>query len=139
MLSIILCAGKSTRTYPLTVTRPKPLLPVANKPIIEYQLSALAPFTEKFILVVGYRREMLMERLGNSWKGIPIEYVFQEEQKGTGHAVLLCERYVHDRFVVVNGDDLFSPSDLLNLSMQSKPSALVKEISDPRAYGIYDD
>ncbi len=138
MISVILCAGKSTRTYPLTITRPKPLLPVANKPIIEYQLSALSPFTEKFILVVGYRREMIMGKLGDCWNGIPIEYVIQEEQKGTGHAVLLCEKYIEEPFVVVNGDDLFSPTDLLKLSKQNRPSALVKEVEDPRAYGIYD-
>lgn len=138
MVSVILCAGKSTRTYPLTVTRPKPLLPVANKPIIEYQLSALSNFTDKFILVVGYRREMIMERLGTEWSGIKIEYVIQEEQRGTGHAVLLCEKYIKDYFVVVNGDDLFAPRDLIELSNQSRPTALVKKVADPRMYGIYE-
>ncbi|MCX8063708.1 MAG: sugar phosphate nucleotidyltransferase [Candidatus Hydrogenedentes bacterium] len=138
MISVILCAGKSTRTYPLTVTRPKPLLPVVNKPIIEYQLSALSSFTDKFILVVGYRREMIMKRLGNVWNGVKIEYIVQEEQKGTGHAVLLCEEQVKGRFIVVNGDDLFSPEDLKRLSQQMRPTALVKEVEDPRSYGIYE-
>ncbi len=138
MKAIILCAGKSTRTYPLTVTRPKPLLPLLNRPIIEFQLDALSPFIDEFILVVGYKREMIYQRLGEEWKGKRIKYVVQEEQRGTGHAVLICEKEIDGYFMAMNGDDLFDPGDLMRLSQQDRPCALVKEVSDPRAYGIYE-
>ncbi len=138
MQAVIFCAGKSTRTYPLTVTRPKPLLPLLNKPIIEFQLEALYPFVKEYILVVGYKKEMIHQRLGEEWYGKKIKYIFQEEQRGTGHAVLLCEKEIQDAFIAMNGDDLFDPEDLLNLSQQGRPCALVKEVEDPRAYGIYE-
>lgn len=138
MQAIILCAGKSTRTYPLTLTRPKPLLPLLNRPIIELQLEGLYSFVEEFILVVGYRKEMIQQRLGESWKGKKITYVVQEEQRGTGHAVLMCEKEIHGPFMAMNGDDLFDPNDLKNLARQKQPSALVKEVPNPKDYGIYE-
>ncbi len=138
MRAIILCAGKSTRTYPLTLTRPKPLLPILNHPIIEWQLDALYSFVEEFILVVGYRQEMIRQRLGTDWKGKKITYVVQEEQRGTGHAILMCEKEVRGNFMAMNGDDLFDPDDLKNLAQQQRPSALVKEVANPKDYGIYE-
>ncbi|HOV32916.1 MAG TPA: sugar phosphate nucleotidyltransferase [Candidatus Hydrogenedens sp.] len=138
MKAVIFCAGKSTRTYPLTVTRPKPLLPILNRPIIELQLEALCPFIDEFVLVVGYREEMIRQHLGEDWKGRKINYVLQEEQRGTGHAVLICEHVVDGPFIAMNGDDLFDPEDLKNLSQQKRPSALVKEVPDPKVYGIYE-
>ena len=59
MQAVILVAGKSTRTYPLTLTRPKPLLPVANKTIIEHILEQLEGLVEEVVLIVGYRKEMI--------------------------------------------------------------------------------
>lgn len=138
MQVIILCAGKSTRTYPLTVTRPKPLLPLLNRPIIEWQLDALCPFIEEFILVIGYRQNMIRQRLGKNWKGKRITYVIQEEQRGTGDAILMCEKEVQGTFMAMNGDDLFDPIDLKNLAQQNRPSALAKEVASPKDYGIYE-
>ena len=59
MQAVILVGGKSTRTYPLTLTRPKPLLKVANKTLLEYNLEALNNLVNELILVVGYRKDMI--------------------------------------------------------------------------------
>ena len=81
MKAVIFAAGKSTRTYPLTLTRPKPLLPIANKPILAHQLDALAGLVDSVAVVVGYKAEMIHERFGDSYAGIAIEYVEQHEQQ----------------------------------------------------------
>lgn len=137
MQAIIMAAGKSTRTYPLTLTRPKPLLKIANKPILEHQLDALCGIADEVIIVVGYMHELVRAAFGTEYRGIRIRYVEQKEQLGTGHAVLQCADHVHEPFLVINGDDLYAPSDLARLAGQEQ-SALVKKVSDPRLYGIYE-
>ena len=91
MQAVIMAAGKSTRTYPLTLTRPKPLLKIANRPILEHQLSALRGLVDEVLVIVNYRKEQITERFGNAFDGIPLRYVEQREQLGTGHAILQCK------------------------------------------------
>jgi len=102
-------AGKSTRTYPLTLTRPKPLLKVVNKPILAWHLDALRAVIDEAILVVGYRGDMVREAFGAAYNGLPLRYVEQTEQLGTGHAVLLCEPHIDGPFIAMNGDPNASP------------------------------
>ncbi|HPO16685.1 MAG TPA: sugar phosphate nucleotidyltransferase [Candidatus Hydrogenedentes bacterium] len=137
MKAVIMAAGKSTRTYPLTLTRPKALLPVMNKTILEHQLDALAGLVDGVVMVVGYKSEMIRGRFGHRYGTLGIDYVEQEEQRGTGHAVLLCEPLVDGPFIAMNGDDLFAAEDLAQLA-QADQAALVKEVDDPRLYGIYE-
>ncbi|MBM3289835.1 MAG: glucose-1-phosphate thymidylyltransferase, partial [Candidatus Hydrogenedentes bacterium] len=59
MQAVIMAAGQSTRTYPLTLTRPKPLLKVANRTILDHQLDALAGLVDEVVLVVWYRKDMI--------------------------------------------------------------------------------
>ncbi len=137
MKAVIMAAGKSTRTYPLTLTRPKPLLTVANKTILAYQLEALAPLVDGVVLVVGYREDMIRQRFGDRFAGLPIEYAVQREQRGTGHAILQCAPHIDGPFMAMNGDDLFAPEDLARMAQQEQ-AALVMEVEDPRPYGIYE-
>ncbi len=134
---VIFAAGKSTRTHPLTLTRPKPLLPIVNKPLLQHQLEALSGVTDRVFLVVGYRQEMIRERFGASFGGIRIEYVEQTEQKGTGHALLQCEGSVRGSFLAMNGDDLYAAEDLRALAAFHGQAALTKQVEDPRLYGVY--
>ena len=60
--AVILAAGKSTRTYPLTLTTPKPLLKVGNKTLLEYNLDQLNGLVKEVIIVVGYKKSMLKKR-----------------------------------------------------------------------------
>lgn len=135
--AVILAAGKSTRTHPLTLTRPKPLLPILNKPIIQHQLEALRGVVDRVVIVVGYRADMIREALGTSFDGMAIAYVEQTEQKGTGHAVLCCREAVKGPFIAINGDDLYHTDDLKALAERENAS-LVKTVEDPRLYCIYE-
>ncbi|MCH8204190.1 MAG: NTP transferase domain-containing protein [Candidatus Hydrogenedentes bacterium] len=137
MKAVILAAGKSTRTYPLTLTRPKPLLPIANRPILAHQLEALSGLVDGVVVVVGYMGEMIRDRFGETYGGIEIEYVEQHEQRGTGHALLQCAGMLDGPFIVLNGDDLFDPADLAALSKAGQ-GGLAKTIEDPSQCAIYE-
>lgn len=136
MQAVIMCAGKSTRTAPLTLTRPKALLPILNRPLIEHQIEALAPLVDQITLVVGYLKEAIRAHCGDEMAGVRIRYVEQREQRGTGHAVLQCREIIEGDFLCLNGDDLYDPADLARLA-SSPQGALAKEVPDPRLYGIY--
>lgn len=112
--AVILCAGKSTRTYPLTVNRPKPLLKIVNKTILEHNLEALDGLIDEAILVVGFKKEMIEEFTKKIKKKFPfkITLIEQKEQLGTGHAVLTAKPLIKDRFIAMNGDDIFSAEDM---------------------------
>ena len=136
MKAVIFAAGKSTRTHPLTLTRPKPLLPVANKPIIVHQLEALPGCVDEAIVVVGYCREMIEEYLGKSYGDIALHYVEQKEQKGTGHALLQCKDFIDEPFLAFNGDDIYHPTDLETLAGFEQGS-LCSTVEDPSRFGVF--
>lgn len=138
MIAVLMAAGKSTRTYPLTLTRPKPLLPVMDKPILARQLDALHGLVDRAVVVIGYRGDMIRERFGKTYRGIALTYVEQKEQKGTGHAVqMVREAARKEPFLVLNGDDLYAAGDLATLA-QTPNAALAKGVGDVSEYGSYE-
>ena len=106
MKAVILAAGEGRRLKPLTNLRPKPMIHVANRPLLEYVVEAVSKAgIEELVLVVGYKRKRIQNHFGNGddW-GIDIEYAVQDKQLGTGHAILQAEGLVDDDFLVLNGD-----------------------------------
>jgi len=135
MQAVILAAGKSTRTHPLTVTRPKPLLKVANKTLLEYNLDALNYITKEVIIVVGFKAELIKKHIGTRYRGINIKYVEQKHQLGTGNAILAAEDLVKDRFLVLMGDDIYSKDDLKAITKHNC-AVLAKEVNNPTRFGV---
>lgn len=110
--AVVLAAGEGRRLDPLTNRRPKPMVPVANRPILDYVVSTLAGAgIDRIVLVVGYRQERIRNYFGDGddWN-VDIEYVVQETQLGTAHAVLQAEPAVNGPFLVLNGDRIVDPS-----------------------------
>ena len=136
MQAVLMVAGKSTRTYPLTLTRPKPLLPILNRPLIQHSLDQLVGLFDEIIFITGYRREMIEAELGSEYRGMNIIYQEQKEQLGTGHAVLQARPHIKDKFVAMNGDDLFARVDLERL-VQYDVAALAKRVDNPELYGVF--
>lgn len=136
MQAVLMAAGKSTRTYPLTLTRPKPLLPILNRPLLYHNLDQFVGLFDEVILITGYRKEMIEARLGNSYRGMRIVYQEQKEQLGTGHAALQAKPHIRGKFVVMNGDDLFARVDLEAL-VRYEYAALVMRAEHPERYGVY--
>lgn len=134
MQAVVLAAGRSTRTYPLTLTRPKPLLPVLDRTILERNLAALEGVCREAILVVGYRGDMIRSHVGERFGSLTISYVEQGEPRGTGHALQAAEPLLGDRFLVLNGDDLFAAADLRALAAH-ETGVLATEVEDVRRFG----
>ncbi|WP_456423444.1 bifunctional sugar-1-phosphate nucleotidylyltransferase/acetyltransferase [Thermococcus sp.] len=115
MKGVILAAGKGERLRPLTDDRPKVILKVANRPIIEYVLESLYPFVDEFVIVVRYRKEKLIETLGDEFGGKPITYVEQLPGEGTAKAIESARENVDEEFIVVNGDIYFEEKAIREL------------------------
>ena len=105
----ILAAGKGTRMRGLCEDHPKPLLPVANVPLLEVTIERLKTAgVSDLLIVVGHRAEQIEDYFGDGERlGVNISYVLQSDPKGTGEAALLCEDFAGgERFMLVFGDIL---------------------------------
>jgi glucose-1-phosphate thymidylyltransferase len=105
--AVVLAAGEGQRLRPLTKNRPKPMLPAANRPILEYVLDALVDAGLHDVhLVVGYKRDRVQQYFGSSYRDASLTYHVQGKQLGSGHALLQAEPAVDSDFLVVNGDQI---------------------------------
>jgi bifunctional UDP-N-acetylglucosamine pyrophosphorylase/glucosamine-1-phosphate N-acetyltransferase len=136
MDAVILAAGLGTRLRPHTLHTPKPLLPVAGRPILDWTLGALPWPVDRIVVVVHYLAEQIEEYLGRQKHFSQWQTVVQKEPRGTGDALRACrERIRSERFLVLNGDDLFGARDLAALA-QCPAGLLVHPVDEPRRFGI---
>lgn len=137
MQAVVLAAGQGKRLRPLTDDKPKPMVLVSGKPILEYTLRILPKIIDEVILVIGYKGEKIREHFGNTFDGRQLVYVEQPEQKGTADALEKTLPYLKgEYFMVVSGDDLFHPDDLEKCVIGTQQSILVKETDRPERFGI---
>jgi len=140
MKAVILAAGEGLRCRPLTLTRSKVMIPVANKPLIEHNINAIAENGIKdIILVVGYKKERIMDHFGDGLEfGVKISYVFQDAQLGTAHAVDQVKEHIDDEFIVLNGDNLIDAGTISDLLAGKKGEAtlLAVEREETSGYGV---
>lgn len=108
MQAVILAAGLGTRLRPLTLTTPKALVSIGNKTLIEHTLDALPSAIDEILIVVNYLGDQIKAKIGDTYREIPVRYITQDPLDGTGGAMLLLRDRLRDRFLVVNGDDLYS-------------------------------
>lgn len=134
MQAVILAAGEGKRVRPLTRNRPKAMIPVANRPIIEYAIEALVKNgIREIIVVVGYRKEQVTRYLNQL--DAPIDVVVQDKQLGTGHALLSAQSRLSDNFLVLPGDNYIDPSSIARVK-DIPNSMLVKEHPNPSNFGV---
>ena len=142
MKAVILAAGEGTRLSPLTNVRPKPMLPVANRPVLEHVVTAVADAgVEEVVLVVGYKRERIQSHFGDGDAfGVDVTYAVQETQLGTGHALLQAERFVGEDFLVLNGDKVVGPDVVAALverrDATGDTAMAVADVDEPELYGV---
>ncbi len=134
MQAVILAAGEGTRVRPLTRSRPKAMIPVANRPIIEYVIDAvLKNGIRDIIVVVGYRKEQVTRFLNGL--DVPIGVVTQEKQLGTAHALMCAEPEIRGDFLVLPGDNYIDPQSIARI--KTIPNAiLIKEHPNPSNFGV---
>jgi UDP-N-acetylglucosamine diphosphorylase/glucosamine-1-phosphate N-acetyltransferase len=123
---------------PLTSNRPKVMLPIANKPILEHLIIEVkeAGITD-FIFVVGYCDEQVRSYFGKGEKwGVNIAYSEQRKQLGTADAIRIIEDMVAGTFLVINGDVVVRRNDIKKLMKKCRNTMSVIEVQDPRGLGI---
>jgi UDP-N-acetylglucosamine diphosphorylase / glucose-1-phosphate thymidylyltransferase / UDP-N-acetylgalactosamine diphosphorylase / glucosamine-1-phosphate N-acetyltransferase / galactosamine-1-phosphate N-acetyltransferase len=139
MQVVVLAAGAGTRMHPLTLTRPKVLLPVAGSPLIQHVLErAAAAGATAFDLIVHHGAGAIKNTLGKEHQGIPITYHEQGEARGTGHALTRLDPAPSKPFLLVSGDTLVATADLQRLIQAGRSNRFVigaHKASDPTAYG----
>lgn len=114
MTGVILAAGKGTRIYPFSSNFPKPLLPILNTPLIEYQIDTLVNSgINDIIIVIGHLGFEITKLVGDGSRySARISYVDQRETLGIAHAVGKLEEFISNPFILVLGDIYFLPNDL---------------------------
>jgi bifunctional UDP-N-acetylglucosamine pyrophosphorylase/glucosamine-1-phosphate N-acetyltransferase len=137
MQAVILAAGEGTRMRPLTETVPKPMLPVADRPLVAHTVDAAvdAGATE-LVFVVGYEADRVREHFGDEYRGVQVSYAVQEEQLGTAHAAAAAREHLDGDFVVLNGDDLYDRAAIEAL-FDACPAVGAYRVDDPRPYGVF--
>jgi len=143
MKAIILAAGEGSRLNPITINRPKPLIKISGKPILEHTLAALSSSgVTDIIIVTNYKEKAIRQYFGDGTKhNLKISYKRQEKMKGTGDAVSITESMITDKFILIYGDLLFSPEvikkivDKFNTKKVDGVMA-VTSIKNPEKYGI---
>ncbi|MEF8887439.1 MAG: bifunctional sugar-1-phosphate nucleotidylyltransferase/acetyltransferase [Haloarculaceae archaeon] len=138
MQTVILAAGQGTRMRPLTDRRPKPMLPVADRPLMAHTAdAAVEAGAAELLLVVGYEAEDVRAHFGDEYRGVPVQYAVQDEQRGTAHAVRAARDHLEGAFAVLNGDDIYDPASVARL-FEGGPAVGTYEVEDPRPYGVFD-
>ena len=136
MDAVILAAGKGTRLFPLTSDRPKSMLPIAGKYLIDYQVYALiSAGVKRITIVVGWGKDKLVKHVEKQNFGAKIRFITQEEQLGTAHAIACAEHVVDGDFLCVNGDILFSSEDAKKIAGGKEYAMGVCTVPDVSKYG----
>ena len=146
MKAVLLAAGEGQRLEPLTFTRPKHLIKVAGKPILQFCLEAVkAAGITDIAIITHYMSDKIQMYFGDgSSQGLKISYIEQKELLGTGNAALTAEQHVDNDndFVLVYGDLLFAPDAVRQAvdvyKKADKPAAVmaVVAVDNPESYGI---
>ncbi len=142
--ALVLCAGKGTRLKPLTDLLPKPLLPVANRPVVFYALDRLRSvgITDIGVVVSPETIDPIRAAVGDGSKwGASVHYIVQPRPGGLAHAVQVSQSFLGgDSFVLFLGDVVMGQSieDLVGGFHDQLPAASVtlKQVTNPRAFGV---
>ncbi len=138
MQAVILAAGAGTRMRPLTESTAKPMLPVADRPLVAHTAdAAVEAGVDELILVVGYHGDQVQSYFGETYRSVPVSYARQEERLGTAHAVEAARDLLEGPFAVLNGDDLYDRESLAAL-LSAGPAVGTYEVADPHAYGVFE-
>ncbi len=136
--AVILAAGEGNRMRPLTYTRPKVMLPIINKPILEHLLIEMQQAgIREFIFVVGYHDEQIRSYFGDGspWN-VRIQYCYQNRQEGTAQALKMAEGFFNENFLVVNGDVIINHLDIQLVMPQIGNVMGVIELPDVTGLGV---
>ena len=138
MKAIIPVAGTGAHLRPLTYTQPKPLIPVAGKPIVSYMIDKLLEVgVRDFVFIIGYLGEKIKEFIESAYPDINKEFVQQDERLGSGHAIWKAKDKFRDADeVIIFFGDVIIETDYHKFIQLPGSAIGVKKVLDPREFGI---
>jgi len=127
MKAIILAGGRGKRLKPITDYVPKPLVPISNIPIIEWQIKYLKKFDVKEVIIcTGYKSDMIESYLNMKELGIKIKFSIEKSPLGTGGAIKKAGKMINEKsFFVINGDTITN-IDLHKLASKTNTVAAIE-------------
>lgn len=136
MQTVILAAGKSSRFWPLN-KRHKSLFCLMGKPLIYYALQNLKTAGIKEVIIVQDKKKGIEKELKKLKMpvGLKIKYAVQRKPRGTGDALKAAQKYLKEKFLVINGDDYYGAKDLKKC-LAKFPSILVRQVKTPSYFGV---
>jgi len=139
--AVLMAGGKGSRIRPLTLSRPKPMIPVANRPMIEYIVEKIknSGYTE-LVVTLSYLKNQLKHLLNERYPELNIKYSVEKQPFGTAGGVKKAEKYLDDTFFVLSGDVLVDVDLNKLLNFHRKHNALatmvLTPVDDPSHFGI---
>jgi UDP-N-acetylglucosamine diphosphorylase / glucose-1-phosphate thymidylyltransferase / UDP-N-acetylgalactosamine diphosphorylase / glucosamine-1-phosphate N-acetyltransferase / galactosamine-1-phosphate N-acetyltransferase len=136
--AVILAAGEGHRLKPFATNKPKAMISIVHKPIIQYVIESLAANNIRdIILVVGYQKEQIYDYVGDGGRfGVNVRYVNQDKQLGTAHALTMARSCTQDEFLVLAGNKLIMPETIAPILNTPPPAILIKKVDNPSRYGV---
>lgn len=143
MIGLILAGGKGTRLRPITHFTPKPVVPVAGRPFLEYQIDLLRSYgIREIIICLSYMADKIKRQIGDGGRwGVKIEYCEEEIPLGTAGAIKNAEPLIAGRICVALNGDVLTDADISALvrfhrSKEALATLTLVEVADPTAYGL---
>jgi bifunctional UDP-N-acetylglucosamine pyrophosphorylase/glucosamine-1-phosphate N-acetyltransferase len=145
MKAVILAAGEGKRLRPITSSRPKPMIPLLGKPLLEHTILGLKNVgIDQILLIVGYKQELIkdyFEKTSNELQ-VKIEYITQEEYLGTAHAAGYAKSFIKDEAFLMMYGDLFVDPEIFKIIIEKyrekeyEGLITLLEVENPQDYGI---
>lgn len=139
MKAVIPVAGVGTKLRPHTHTQPKPLIPVAGKPILGHIIDHLMDAgIKKQVFIIGYMRDKIRDYVTSNYTGkLEMEFVVQEPRKGLAHALWMAKEQLEDcQEILINLGDTIFGEDIVKIQETEGSMLAVQEVDNPREFGI---
>lgn len=138
--AIILAGGLGTRLFPITLMKPKPLIPLLNEPLIEHILRYLPEEVDEIIITLGFKKEDMFTYFKNHPLIDKIIFLKENVQLGTGGAIKNAEKFINDTFLVISCDVIFSLNIKQFFNFHHKKGGIgsiaVIDKKDPTQFGM---
>ena len=136
MKAVIMAGGKGTRLQSIAKNIPKPMVPILNRPILEYQIDSLkkSGITD-VIIIIGYLGNIIRKHFGNGERyGVSIEYIVENMPLGTAGALYYLKGKIKDDFILVFGDLIFDIDFNRFMAFHKKSDAIISLYGHPNTH-----
>jgi len=133
MQGVILAAGNGTRLMPMTLTRSKPMMTIANKPFVEWLYQTMKKCVKEVVFVVRPEQQDIIDHFQGRAR-----FVYQKKPLGTGDALLQCENVVTGRFLLANGDILVTENEMRDMARSKENTVSAFHTDKPQEFGIFE-